>query len=68
MIQPRGWPRSALKLNAFNQMFKKMSWVTSSARAGCLSMNIAREYTGVWYLVYKASRASLSTWVIRCIN
>ena len=31
-------------------------------------MNIASEYTGVWYLTYKVSRASLSTWDIRWIN
>ena len=62
MIQPLGWPRSGLKLPAFSQMFKKTYWVTSLAKAGCFSMSMAREYTGVWYRVHKASMASLSTW------
>lgn len=62
MIQPLGWPLSGLKVPAFSQMFKKISWVTSSAKAGYFSMSMAREYTGVWYRVLKASRASLSTW------
>jgi len=53
-------PRLPSLLNS--KMFKKISWVTSSAKAGCFSMSMAREYTGVWYRVHKASRASLSTW------